>query len=53
MRIDLSPEEIKFLQQVLGELPTKSGAFLVMNNIAKQVQEQAPAAPQEQAPSVG
>jgi hypothetical protein len=40
MKIDLTNEEISFIQQVLGEMPSKSGAFLVMNTIAKQVQEQ-------------
>lgn len=30
-------------KQVLGELPSKTGAFLVMNNIARQVHEQTPA----------
>jgi K+/H+ antiporter YhaU regulatory subunit KhtT len=50
MQIELTNEEINFIQQVLGELPTKTGAFLVMNNIAKQVHEQTPQtlpAPQE------
>jgi len=53
MQLELTNEEINFIQQVLGELPTKTGAFLVMNNIAKQVHEQTPAesqtlpAPQE------
>jgi hypothetical protein len=39
MKLDLTDDEINFIQQVLGELPSKTGAFLVMNNIAKQVQE--------------
>lgn len=39
MKIELTNDEINFIQQVLGELPSKTGAFLVMNNIAKQVQE--------------
>ena len=39
MKLDLADDEINFIQQVLGELPSKTGAFLVMNNIAKQVQE--------------
>jgi hypothetical protein len=39
MKLDLTNDEINFIQQVLGELPSKTGAFLVMNNIAKQVQE--------------
>jgi K+/H+ antiporter YhaU regulatory subunit KhtT len=36
MKIELTTEEINFIQQVLGELPSKTGAFLVMNAIAKQ-----------------
>jgi len=40
MQIELTNEEISFIQQVLGEMPSKSGAFLVMNTIARQVQEQ-------------
>ena len=39
MKIELTNDEINFIQQVLGELPSKTGAFLVMNSIAKQVQE--------------
>ena len=41
MKIELTNDEINFIQQVLGELPSKTGAFLVMNSIAKQVQEDA------------
>jgi hypothetical protein len=41
MKLELSNDEIKFILEVLGELPSKTGAFLVMNNIAKQQQEAA------------
>lgn len=41
MKIDLSSEEIKFIMDVLGELPSKTGAFMVMNTIARQQQEAA------------
>ena len=41
MKIELTNDEINFIQQVLGELPSKTGAFLVMNSIAKQQQEAA------------
>jgi K+/H+ antiporter YhaU regulatory subunit KhtT len=41
LKIELTNDEINFIQQVLGELPSKTGAFLVMNSIAKQVQEAA------------
>jgi len=40
MILDLSTEAVDFIQQVLGELPTKTGAFLVMNEIARQKLEQ-------------
>jgi hypothetical protein len=41
MKIELTTDEIKFIMDVLGELPSKTGAFLVMNAIAKQQQEAA------------
>lgn len=41
MKLELSDEEVKFIMDVLGEMPSKTGAFLVMNNIAKQQQEAA------------
>ena len=41
MKIELTTDEIKFIMDVLGELPSKTGAFLVMNSIAKQQQEAA------------
>jgi len=34
--LSLASEEINFIQQVLGELPSKSGAFLLMQNIKQQ-----------------
>jgi hypothetical protein len=40
LELELTKDEIDFIQQVLGELPSKTGAFLVMNNIARQVSEQ-------------
>jgi len=39
MQLELTKEEVNFIQQVLGELPSKTGAFLVMNTIARQVDE--------------
>lgn len=50
MKIELTKEEIDFIQQVLGELPSKTGAFLVMNSIAKQVAEQSQ--PQGEIPKI-
>jgi hypothetical protein len=52
MNIKFSPEELNFIQQVLGELPTKTGAFMVLQSINAQVAEQqqskddAPATPE-------
>ena len=42
IKLELTQEETGFLMGVLAELPTKTGAFLVMNEIARQVQEQTP-----------
>jgi hypothetical protein len=49
MILDLTTEAVDFIQQVLGELPTKTGAFLVMNEIARQKMEQTPQEPQNPA----
>jgi hypothetical protein len=49
MVLDLTTEAVDFIQQVLGELPTKTGAFLVMNEIARQKMEQTPQEPQHPA----
>jgi len=35
--LSLTPEEINFIQQVLGELPSKTGAFMLMQKIKQQV----------------
>jgi hypothetical protein len=34
--LSLSPEEINFIHQVLGELPSKTGAFMLMQKIKQQ-----------------
>jgi hypothetical protein len=34
--LSLAPEEINFIQQVLGELPSKSGAYSLMMKIKQQ-----------------
>jgi hypothetical protein len=47
MKLELTVEAVDFIQQVLGELPTKTGAFLVMNEIARQKNEQFPQTPQD------
>jgi len=40
MKLDLEPNEIQFLLQVLGELPTKTGAFVLVQKIEGQAQAQ-------------
>ena len=40
MNLDLEPNEIQFLLQVLGELPTKTGAFVLVQKIAGQFESQ-------------
>jgi hypothetical protein len=34
--LSLTPEEINFILQVLGDLPSKSGAFMLMQKIKQQ-----------------
>ncbi len=49
MKLDVEPNEAQFLLQVLGQLPTQSGAFPLLQKLAAQVQaqqtQQAPAEP--------
>ena len=42
MKLELEENEIVFLMNVLGELPTKSGAFLLLQKIAQQKEQQKP-----------
>ena len=37
MNIKLETNEVQFILQVLGELPTKTGAFVLLKNIEEQV----------------
>lgn len=49
MKLDIEPNEAQFLLQVLGQLPTQSGAFPLLQKLLQQVKEQTPQpAPQEQ-----
>jgi hypothetical protein len=41
MNIALEKNEVDFVMNVLGELPTKSGAFILLQKISAQVQAQA------------
>ena len=40
MTLNLEPNEVQFLLQVLGELPTKTGAFVLVQKIEGQAQAQ-------------
>lgn len=40
MTLNLDPNEVNFILQVLGELPTKSGAFVLVQKIEGQVKMQ-------------
>lgn len=46
VKLELTGEEFNFLRAVLGDLPTKSNAWVLLNNLERQAQAQ----PQEQAP---
>ncbi len=50
MKIELEENQIVFLMNVLGELPTKSGAFLLLQKIGQQkaAQETLNAVPEKQ-----
>ena len=39
MKIELNNEELQYLVNLLGEQPTKTGAWLVLQNITLQVQK--------------
>lgn len=39
MKIELSNEEVQYLTSLLGEQPTKTGAWIVLQNISAQVQK--------------
>jgi hypothetical protein len=40
MTLNLEPNEINFLFQVIGELPTKTGAYVLLQKMEAQVKEQ-------------
>lgn len=40
MKLDLEQNEVEFIVNVLGELPTKSNAFVLMQKILQQAQTQ-------------
>jgi len=40
MTLELSNDEVQYLMNLLGEQPTKTGAWIVLQNITQQVQKQ-------------
>ena len=47
MNLKLEPNEVQFILQVLGELPTKTGAFVLLKKIDEQAVAQNPTAQAE------
>lgn len=43
MKFELEQNEVEFLVNVLGELPTKSNAYLLVQKLTQQAQQQQPA----------
>ena len=43
IKLELTVEETNFMLQVLGELPTKTGAWMVLTKIKNQADPQVPA----------
>ena len=39
INIVLTSEEVDFLLRVLGDLPTRTGAFILLQNLQKQLQQ--------------
>jgi hypothetical protein len=44
MNLNLEPNEVQFILQVLGELPSKTGAFVLLKKIDEQAVAQTPSA---------
>lgn len=42
MKLELEHNEVEFIINILGELPTKTNAFVLMQKIIQQAQAQAP-----------
>jgi len=40
MNFTLNKDEITFIMNVLGELPSKTGAFVLLQNLQKQLEDQ-------------
>lgn len=42
IKLELSPEAVNFILQVLGDLPTKTGAYPLAMQIKEQAEQQLP-----------
>ncbi len=49
LKFELPPDEYNFLRSVLGDLPTKSNAWVFLNNLEKQASAQVQAAQKQAA----
>jgi len=47
IKLELSIEEVNALLQTLGELPTKTGAWVLLNKIKEQATPQVPTEPMQ------
>lgn len=49
MSLNLEPNEVQFIVNVLGELPSKTGAFPLLQKIVEQANAQQPPQPETEA----
>jgi hypothetical protein len=49
MNLNLEPNEVQFIVNVLGELPSKTGAFPLLQKIVEQANAQQPSQPEPEA----
>lgn len=45
IKLELSVDAVNFILQTLGELPTRTGAFMLLKQIEEQAKAQVPANP--------
>lgn len=50
LKFELTPDEYNFVRNVLGDLPTKSNAWVFLNNLEKQATAQVQAAQETAVP---
>jgi hypothetical protein len=48
IKLELSVEEVNAILGVLGDLPTKTGAWVLLSKIKEQAESQVPAEPTEE-----